>query len=286
MNDSSLPELFHRADLSAELNQGRFLLLQKLEIGALALSALLFELTIEVSDLQLGPLLAATTLAVALGARILRRVRRYEERWGTSRKVAETARSLGWQFAAAGGDFPEEMTQAEARAKITERFAELGNGHVDNNPAATAWTDPMTVARQSAFLVRQELYLEHRLIDQRDWYRAKAVASGDRARSWNAVIASLEALGLATAVAFGVGWINLGLASVFGATAAAAVAWQQAKRFGFLKTVYSSMAEKLTDLAPIVGAVDEEDDWPGLVAEVEAILDHENNRWLDNRTLQ
>lgn len=279
--DEDLPALFKAADRSS-LEGQRFFRRGTVAILSGAVAA-------AVCGAIGGPWpagVAAFAFIVSLVVQTELARRRPEEEWYDGRAVAESVKSLAWQYAVAGGRYGVDSFSSVGEgdvalvAELRELLADVGVARLSSGGGSEGQiTEAMRSLRGESLESRKEVYLRDRLGDQRTWYGSKAETNRDRRRDWLRVVLVTELAGGIGAILAVLGILTFDVLGVFAAVLAAAIAWLQLSNHGFLEAAYGVAAHDLS-LAEIEGrAIERESDWAEFVADAEQAISREHRLW-------
>jgi SMODS and SLOG-associating 2TM effector domain 1/SMODS and SLOG-associating 2TM effector domain 3 len=212
--------------------------------------------------------------------------RRSDEDWYDGRALAESAKSLAWQYAAAGGLYGpnRDVNEADCDRRFLNDLRglleDIGSVHlIGSADAAPQITEAMRRLRAQDLSMRRDVYLASRIGEQRRWYAGKAESSGSRRRFWLGVVLLAQVAGGAGAVLAAVGIIELDLLGIAGAFLAASVGWVQLGDYGTLASAYSVACHELGFAEEELRTVDNEDDWVDAVSDAEQAISREHRMW-------
>lgn len=126
--------------------------------------------------------MALLGFVIALAAEVVIFALHPDQVWYEGRAAAESARTLSWRYAVAGGPFPVHLGEREAdTAFLTQLLAvtrDLKSSFPPPAPGGMSQvTDEMRALRSKSFAERKSVYLSARIDDQREWYGAKSRAA-------------------------------------------------------------------------------------------------------------
>lgn len=285
MRDTDLPALFKAADRKAAEEQKRFLRLQKTELILLVAAAVLSEPSWSSQNLNILALLGVACLLGAILARVYAAFTHPERVWYDARAVAESTKTLAWQYAVGGEAFRIDDRRSKARfidrlRALASRFEGLDIPAGGNSDAQI--TSAMEGLRQRDFAARRQVYRDNRVINQQQWYSQKANFNRTRARWWGRGLLGAEILATVLGLLRGLGTFDVDWAGIFAAAAAAILAWRQTKQHESLAEAYAVTSHDVAALAAKLDGVSEED-WPTLVHDSEAAFSREHTVWLARR---
>ncbi|WP_165950427.1 DUF4231 domain-containing protein [Actinomadura sp. GC306] len=285
ISESEFPASYLAADRCALTEQRRLLTATRARLVALVAAAAFGALSIQAGRLDLAALGAATALIVALVTDVYLLTVRPDRHWYASRAMAESIKSLAWRYVVGGQPFAQrDGNGRRADELMLRRFSSITEalrGIVVAPPPETGLeiTDEMRRVRALSLADRRHAYTVGRINDQRAWYAARALMNERRAAKWSIVLAVIEATGLVCAMLKVVQVINLDLAGVVGALAAAGVAWLQTRQHHQLAAAYAVAAHELADIASRVDWPETEAEWAHFVDEAEEAISREHTLW-------
>ncbi|WP_313896680.1 DUF4231 domain-containing protein [Streptomyces sp. GC420] len=288
MSDHDLPQLFLANDRWALARQGESFRATRTQL-ILLLLATAFAVLAERLDHRVPAVLAAVLYAstILMGAHTARR--RARAHWQAHRDVAETVKSLAWQFMVHGGPFHSRVPDPEAlfAERLEQRLRELRKvGWQDTRGGpyvvgAGQVSEVMRATRAKPFEARRDIYLRDRVTEQHTWYRNKALQERRASVGWSTLTAALTLMALLAAVfrALGTGtaWDLTGLLAT---AAAAGVAWQEVRRYRPLAYAHALVEQDLETLRVALGTTVGEEGWASAVAETERLMSPQHTDWL------
>ncbi|MDQ3724321.1 MAG: DUF4231 domain-containing protein [Actinomycetota bacterium] len=280
-----LPALFRAADASSRDGQRAY----RWGIGAILVTSVGIAVLGAVGGnewhLALG-VAAAIVFVVALVVQVEVARRRPEEDWYDGRALAESAKSLAWQYAVAGGLYGHGADGSEAEcdrrllADLRGLLDDIGGGHLVSAPGTEPQiTAAMRELRGQSLPSRRDAYLTGRVGDQRDWYDDKARLNNRRRRFWLGVVLLAQVIGGVAAVLAAAGVLDLDLLGIAGAFLAASVGWIQLGDYGTLASAYSVACHELGFAEEELRAINNEQAWVEAVSDAEQAISREHRMW-------
>lgn len=280
LREGDLPPLFRVNDNQALARENETFRATRTQLTMLLLataSAMLAERSDSRVPAAMAALLFGLTIAVGMHTS-----RRQAGAAGYIHRVAaETLKSMAWLYMVGGGPFRTGVADPDALfvERLEGSFRDLRKmGWQDSRSTYTALgsdqiTPAMRAVRAKPFAVRREIYLRDRLLEQANWYKKSSARAHRSSVRWSVmtvglillamVAAGLQAMGLSDS------WNLTGLLS---AAVAAAMAWQEARRYKPRAYAHSLIAQELEMLRVIVTTTVTEEDWADAVAEVEWLV--------------
>jgi hypothetical protein len=292
LDDSDLPGLFQAADSASGLAQRRFLRwgLLTLACGLAAAVAGTVHVGIDDPSLVLGPAVGAVLFAIGILVTLFLASDRPERRWYDGRAVAESVKTLAWQYAVGGGVFSLAVPGADADRLFVKRLSDVMrvrrefSFELPDDLTRSQITPVMTALRSSPLPARRAVYVEQRLRDQCGWYSRKSAWNARRARQWLAASLLAQGIGLGGGVAVALGWFEVDVLGIAAAGAAAIAAWVQTKDHSSLSEAYAVTAAELALIVTRAASLGEgEDEWGQFVDDAERAISREHTLWLARR---
>lgn len=287
--DTDMPQLFRAADIASLHAQRLYVELTRWRLILLGTAAMAGVASWRVGAGEID-VLAVIGVGLFIAALLLETWlwrSRPDKAWYDGRAVAESAKTLAWKFAVAGGPFPATMPLMEAKRTLLTRLDDIHRQFPDlelaalNAPSISEW---MVATRQEPLEVRKAFYLNARIRDQKRWYTTKAGYNKRRSKQWKAVTVSLEMMGAIAFLAEALVDTGLSFAPALAALAGAVVAWIGSKQHETLARAYGAA---VTDLASAEGKLDlitTEAEWASEVDDAEEAISREHTVWLATRS--
>jgi len=235
-------------------------------------------------EVELAGILAALLflLALLLEVRLLRA--RPERGWYDGRAVAESAKTLAWRYAVGGAPYPVDggATADDFASDLRSLGTDVAalRQVVSTGGQPTAWMENVRSADLNA---RRDVYLRQRVRDQEEWYARKADYNRRRARFWNAVLLTAEALGVVLALLKSLSIVPIDLASLAAAVIASGMAWLAVKQHESIASAYALASRELAAVHVRLLEVDEESVWADEVGSAEEAISREHTMWRASR---
>jgi SMODS and SLOG-associating 2TM effector domain 1/SMODS and SLOG-associating 2TM effector domain 3 len=285
-----MPPLHERSDeLSLEAQQN-YLSSSLFELGAMNLAAVVaatsFTLSIHGSQIKVPYAISGMLFAVALLARLRRQRRGHKNEWFLQRALAESTKSLAWRYAMGGQPFPKDLPAAEASAlfRARTRLVISGPDHIPDD--SDVITRSMVDARASSLNARKATYLTGRIVDQYEWYTAKARYNRRREVQLGYLGASVQITALFGAALSALSIVNFDTLGVCAATTASLEAYAQLRQHRNLATAYEIAARDLNQVEVIISNGEfDESEWSTLVDDAEEAISREHTSWLATKPL-
>jgi hypothetical protein len=300
-----LPSLHMDASAVSARNQRRFYRLTRatLVLGVMAAIGGVATIELGFGHTQVDMAAVGSVLAFA-GMSILTiyiQVKHPERVWYQARALAESAKTLAWQYAVGGGEYARGSSDAsdepdapEVKARFIAELQEIvaSMNRLGMEASLPLQEDQITGAmatlRSKPLFVRYESYLEGRIHDQRDWYEDRSAMNSMRAKRLTVYCVLVQIAGVVAGVFLALEVLGVDVLGIAAASAAAFTAWQQAKDHEALAEAYAVTAEDLK----LVGEKAEEmmsksmfteQSWAEFIDSAEQAISREHTVWRARR---
>jgi len=223
-----------------------------------------------------------------LGVRLYREKSDYDSMWYKARSLAETIKSITWQYMMRVnryGGSKEKATEQflEDLEDISEKRREILSKVDPTTKNKNEVTQKMDVVRSLSLKDRIYVYNSERLNDQIDWYDSKINAYQESQKQWNkvTVIAGVCTI-ILTLVAIELGSKAFGFVPPFLVVITAVSSWSRANRFSSLVESYNLTRQELSAIENHAPPQDEEN-FAEQVHEVENTISKEHTMWMARR---
>jgi hypothetical protein len=292
MDQSDYPSLFRDADEASLAAQRRYVGLVRADLS-LVVGAAILGVASSLASGEVGTAIAVVTAIVLLGAftaRLANRLLRDERAWFDGRAVAESAKSLTWQFMMRAGAFSTPGVDAPAaEQRLVMDLWQLRKERKDLRLVTSASTEGGQITSRmrnvwsKSLDERRAVYIEARLNDQMSWYRNKASQNQRSVYLWFAVGLGAQLLALVAAVVRIVALPSLNFIGLFSAIAASATAWTQLRRHDELTRSYGLAADELSMLKELLEQAVDEHTFFQRIEEIEGAISREHTMWVAKR---
>ncbi|GAB2581950.1 membrane protein [Paractinoplanes abujensis] len=284
--ESDLPGLFRHADRAAIERQGRYLTVSRLGLIAAVAASVGSALSLDVTPaLDLGGAISGLAFLAGGGLTLYLFRQRPDRAWYESRAVAESIKTLAWQFCMRGGSLDRD-TPGDERVFAREVAALAGTmrhaGLIVTGPDANV-TDTMRAVRALPLADRQAIYRAQRIDDQRRYYTHKGDENRRRARRWFLCAVAFHAIGVVLAWLKATNVVDADLLGIASTAAAGALAWVQTRDSQNLAEAYRVAAQELELIADLTPP-DDPAAWSLYVGDGERAISREHTLWLARRS--
>lgn len=287
--EETFPELFTTADRSALRRQAGYLRVAGLGLAAAVLAAVGSAISVDLTkSLDLGGLISAVGFLAAALLTAHLYFRKPDQAWYENRAVAESIKSMSWQYAVHGGvfhgtDAADAADFGNRARRMVRRMRFAGLVLTGENDAVTR---EMTAVRRLPLADRRRLYLEQRIENQNQYYRRTSEENRIRAGRWFAAAIGCQITGLVLAWLKVTNRVDADLLGIAATAAAGALAWVQTRDSLNLTEAYRVAANELADVlgeARAHPAALGEAEWSRFVRDGERAISREHTLWLARR---
>lgn len=231
-------------------------------------------------------LLYAALFFIGLLILVSRAQSKPEQWWYRCRALAESVKTLTWRYMMRATPFGEDSIPAKLRFRdeLHEMFRQnndtakqITNDWSGNNQISEA----MDSVRAMSLQDRLRYYLEHRVDEQRAWYRRKSKLNREWARNWVWVSGTAYVLaGSMVLVRIALpDWKYWPIEPLI-VIAASVVGWMQIKKFNELAAAYTVTAHEIGLIRPKADAITSENDFSEFVNDSEKAFSREHTLWI------
>lgn len=289
------PALYRAADAASIGTRSRFMGRMRVDLVLLVVGGFISAVTWSSEGAHaVANILSGSLLIASMALTIIVKVQKDEGQWYEARAIAESAKSLAWQYMAGAPPFGRQVKADEAdkllverlRALVTGRkgmFKELAQHAGQGEGEASQISNRMRDVRKASLETRKALYLKQRVNDQSRWYNSSSSRNGAAAVQWLYVVAGAQFLaGVAALVS--ARWVNMGgIVASISALAAASISWSQLNRFDDLAESYGVAAQDLTMIEAVSKHVSDEAGFGQFVQDAETAISREHTLWVARR---
>jgi hypothetical protein len=277
------PALFLDADAGSNRYQTKFLRLIRGEYLTLFLAAV-FSMSFLYGVIY--HLLYASVFALGLLILVTRAQSKPEQWWYRCRALAESVKTLTWRYMMRAAPFGGSDLQA--KLKFRDELHEMFRQNKDTAKQITNdWsgshqiTEAMENVRAMSRTERMAYYLEHRVDEQRNWYRRKSKTNRECAQFWIWISSAAYVLagGMALTRITLPEWRYWPIEPLI-VIAASIVGWMQIKKFNELAAAYTVAAHEIGLIQPKADAVTNEAEFSEFVNDAEKAFSREHTLWV------
>ena len=274
--------LFAEADRAAVRAQRRYLrlTLTGLVVAVIAAigSAISADTRIGGQSVDLGGVVSGVAFLTGAGLGLFVLIAKPERNWYENRAVAESIKTLCWQYVAGAFARPADVLEAEIR-DIVHPMSHSGLLVTEGNEEVTS---SMREIRARPADERRRLYLAQRIDDQNRYYARQALLNRKLATRWFAAAIGHQAVGAVLAVLKAIDVVDADLLGIVATAAAGALAWIQTRDCQNLAESYRVTANELAEIRAEAQAVDA-DGWSAFVRGAEQAISREHTLWRARR---
>lgn len=285
MTRITYPALYDAASAASAGAQRRYLWLLRLEYASLIIAAIF---SLDFSHAREYFVGYALVFVLSLAILLLRSVTNPEQEWYKARALAESVKTMTWRYCMRAAPFSDAPHVGSARREfrqqlrgILESNRSIGERIPPKSAANDQVSSQMQETRASSLHERKLLYLNMRILDQREWYKQKAIRNRNARRIWIAIGILVYFAAIISVLIR----IDFNLAKVWPtepliAVASSILGWVQIKKFSELSAAYTLTAHEIGILQGQLNEIESEVDFSDFVNEAELAFSREHTQWM------
>jgi len=286
MTEADFPALYRAADAASNSAQSAFLRAQQLNFVLLVGGAVcaLLEPTRELAIASAVYFLASLVVYAYIQQQDFQAI------WYRARALAESVKTAAWRLVMGAQPFDQEDEGVRLEAfrqllsELLRQNQGIGKHLVGEWSSADQVTPALLDTMRAGFQVKKQVYLKHRIDDQRQWYTTKSVSNERSSRHFFALICaaygSAIVLLLVKIASPDLKYLPI---EVFAVVATSLIAWKQLKRFDELSSAYSLTAHELGVIKSRFSAVEGRGALAAFVSDAENAFSREHTQWAARR---
>ncbi|MDA8870388.1 DUF4231 domain-containing protein [Rhizobiaceae bacterium] len=283
------PSVYDAANLASQNAQNLYLRLVKIEYGFIFALSIVFS---SVFGENTDPILPIVLLIVLIAVTSLRAWLRLDRKWYAGRALAESIKTLSWQFAMRGADFSNRskvsLAIADYKSALSETLASNNFAYkqlLGENVSENTLPISMLKTRALSLEERKEFYKVHRVEDQRNWYAKKSRKNKSDNRWAIGLTISLYVFAvLYLIVSKALLAVPIDLADPLVVLAAVLLGWIQLKRYGELAGSYWLTAHEIGIASAGLQQIDSELEFARAIEDIETVFSREHTQWVARRS--
>lgn len=231
-----------------------------------------------------------TLFLLGIGAQLARQIGHFEDKWFQGRAVAETAKSLGWQYSM--GTWAVQLGSSADQNLIdllNSTMKEYSRSMKPKvHPSISNEISPeMKRLRDLDWKIRRDEYISGRIKNQIAWYSKKADSNARLSKIYGVAATSTQVLGIGvTACAYYTGAIGFkGVIALIATLITAIVGWAQSRRYAELVEPYLYTGQALSEIWEEIKKAPDEPSFKLLVWQCERAISREHQMWQLRRGL-
>jgi hypothetical protein len=219
---------------------------------------------------------------------IVLQTKHYENKWFQARAVAETAKSLAWEYKMATGELggssdANDILFRQIKEARLEYSRSLGK-ETENSSFTVAKdiTEDMQRIRSLPWEEKRKIYCQDRIEKQSNWYTNKARMFRLRSKIYSIMAVAFQVAGIAIIVFFGLIRVNAtseAMLALIAMLVAGVTGWSQSMRYAEFYEPYRYTAKVLKKLKSEAEMVSTEQGFKEIVESAEHAISREHQMW-------
>lgn len=287
LKDEEYPSFFIQADQVSLNAQNLYIGLVTSDLFLLALTALISSIEVAANYRIHHACVVSIALLLSAVSTVLLWWLKPEKLWFDGRALAESIKSLTWRYMTGADPFASSVGDLEAtfRQKVEEVLKQRPVNLATVTPGHNQLiTDKMRANRALQWDNRLQLYLQERIVDQRNWYLKKAKDNSNRTIFWFCAVVVVQVVAIAIAIARVDNQSIPNLIGFLTALATCFISWMQIKRHQELSQSYGLAAQELALIESGSTSVASEATLEQFISEAESAISREHTLWVVRRT--
>lgn len=293
MQQSDYPFLFQSSDLSSLIEQKTYVVLSKIDFGLIVLAAFFsgFSFSTEAKLCKYYAIAALIALILSFCFKLIIQIGRWDRKWFDTRAIAESVKTTTWRYITAAEPYNSRLSSQEADKKFLRELTEILKSRPDAPKSLAKCigsgqqiSDRMREIRQLDLKERKDIYLQQRIMEQKDWYSRKASYNVRKETTWFWVVLGTEVLAILCAI-YMINNLNISFNPIGVLTTLVVVfsAWAQIKKHRELSQSYSLAAQELSVVESLTIHIEDEEALSDYVISAENAISKEHTMWCAKR---
>jgi hypothetical protein len=283
---------YSKSSAIAQTGHVRLVLAEVALTVAIAAIALSIAVVPSTSAAPLGFTAVLVLFVLSVVVRLYAGSAQLDRRWYTYRAVAESMKTLSWQYAAGAGEFPLE--DAAAEGGLRNRLNQIASysrfpPYPDTVSEGVSASIPrsLTELRAKPWTQRRDIYLVERVDDQIKWYRSKGQKNAARSTIFSRTVIGLQVIGVILAIILlsknSPQTLGVGVVAFLAVLISSSIAWTQVRQYSELVEPYLNALNELTQLRAEIAATSTEPQFLEAITQAELAISREHTSWLAKR---
>ncbi|WP_407357156.1 DUF4231 domain-containing protein [Methanolobus sp. WCC5] len=211
-------------------------------------------------------------------------------KWFEFRAVAESIKSLAWQYAVGCGDFCDESAANKLFLKqikeIKERCEIIPYPKTISSKGIDEIKDTMEIITKMEWEEKKETYIKERINDQIAWYTNKSKWNKNHSYISDVCIITLQFIATVACIYLLYNHVNgAPILALIATIITSIIGWSKSKQYAELVEPYLNTARELSEIRQEMELAKEETEFRSLVLNAEQAISREHTMWLVNRGL-
>ena len=283
IDSSDLPGLYQSADQASVKAQNTYF---RSLSGYLILLIVAILIVFVWENNSFGALSSAILFIATLGILIYIRVQRPDDTWYNGRAVAESVKTRAWRWMMRADPYEDTDNMKIVSGQFVNDLKAILNQNRSLShslPCASGANDPisdkMKYVRSRSIPERLQIYTDHRIKNQANWYSIKSLQNKRRASQWFWASVILHASAIIMLL-FRISDPSLDLpVEVLATSAGAVLTWLQAKKHNELNSAYALAAHEIVLIKGEALSIKNEKQLSEFVVNSETAFSREHTQW-------
>lgn len=288
-----LPDSHSVYNKSAMIAQKYYFLLitcELIQLVIVALLSLIISLYYDEKVSTIGFSMIFVIFIVGIIFQLFYNKKQFARKWFEFRAVAESIKSLAWQYAMGCGDFCDENGAEKLFLKqikeIKERCEVNPYPKTVSSDGVNEIKDTMKIIIKMEWQEKKETYIKERINNQITWYTNKSKTNKNYSNISDVFIILLQVVSIVACIYLLYNHVNgAPILALLATIITSIIGWSQSKQYAELVEPYLNTARELSEIRQEMKLAKEETEFRSLVLNAEQAISREHTMWLVNRGL-
>lgn len=288
-----LPDSYFIYDKSAITAQRHYFLLiicELIQLVIVAILSLIISLYYNETISTIGFLMIVVIFIVGIIFQLRYSKKQLARKWFEFRAVAESIKSLAWQYAVGCGNLCDKN---EAEIFFLKQIKEIKEIYEVNPYPKTISSDGIYEIKQTMKIIRnmgweekKKTYIKERINNQITWYTNKSKLNKKYSDISEVLVITLQVVAIAICIYLVYNHVNgAPILALIALIITSIIGWSRSKQYAELVEPYQNAARELNEIRQEMELIKEEIDFQRLVLSAEQAISREHTMWLVNRGL-
>lgn len=294
VTEADLPGFYQEADAESKAAQRTYMQVFACVLSCTVLGAAAAWCATEYNFAKLRISAISTFLmCVALVLTFIISDRDYEHLWYGGRAIAESVKTRSWSYMMRSEPYTADITDEEADRRLVEDLKTILSENASlvlrksQNTSVPTITQKMSTVRALTIEDRLETYVQCRIVDQRNWYGAKARKSAQKEQLSFVLMQSCQLISIGIAIfSIFTQHVTSGSVGVLATLSGCILAWLQVKKYQETAQSYSIAYEELGLIEALSHTIRNELELDAFVRDAENAVSREHTLWIAKRMMR
>ncbi|MDD3042719.1 MAG: DUF4231 domain-containing protein [Methanosarcinaceae archaeon] len=282
--------IYNKSAITAQRNHFRQIRCELIQLVIVAILSLIISLSNNETISTIGFSAIVVIFLIGIIIQFHYSKQQFGRKWFESRAVAESIKSLAWQYAVGCGNFCEEdraellflqqIRQIKETYKVNPDPKTTSSGILDEKKQS------MEKIRKMEWELKRETYIKERIDDQITWYTDKAKLNKKYSDRYEILVILLQLIVIVAGIVLVYTHINgAPVLALIVMLITSIIGWSRSKQYAELVEPYQNASRELNEIRQEILFVKDKKDFQCFVLNAEQAISREHTMWLVNRGL-